>query len=125
MTFLLHMYSKVLRVLSNSSVLFCCSVYEDHSWLLDSHLAHGKAGLATEYAEKNVFWLVVCAFQEQYFFIHEAIKESLDCGNTEIYAKDLPQALQRLRQPSILDDSITGMQAEFQVYTRCPHTVMS
>ncbi|XP_065185273.1 receptor-type tyrosine-protein phosphatase S-like isoform X2 [Sycon ciliatum] len=52
--------------------------------------------------------------EEQYFFIHEAIKESLDCGNTEIYAKDLPQALQRLRQPSILDDSITGMQAEFQ-----------
>lgn len=62
--------------------------------------------------------------QEQYVFIHDAIKESLECGNTEILAKDLPQALQRLHQPSLTDDTVTSIEAEFRV-RHCALTVVT
>ena len=61
------------------------------------------------------FCFSLFAFQEQYFFIHDALKESLECGNTEILAKDLPAAIKSLHQPSLTDDTVTAIEAEYQV----------
>lgn len=52
--------------------------------------------------------------EDQYFFIHEAMLEAIQCGDTEINAKDLPTAMQRLNEV-VADDGSTAIELEFKV----------
>jgi len=52
--------------------------------------------------------------EDQYIFIHDAILEAINCGNTELPARNLYNHLHSLTTP---DDqsNITGMELEFKV----------
>ena len=60
--------------------------------------------------------LTVYFSQDQYFFIHDAVLEAIQCGYTEINAKDLPHAMQKLSEV-IADDGSTAIELEFKVET--------
>jgi netrin-G3 ligand len=51
--------------------------------------------------------------EDQYFFIHEAVLEAIQCGDTEINAKDLPTAMQRLNEV-VSDDGSIAIELEFK-----------
>ncbi|XP_065834466.1 receptor-type tyrosine-protein phosphatase delta-like [Oscarella lobularis] len=51
--------------------------------------------------------------EDQYFFIHDAVLEAIQCGYTEINAKDLPHAMQKLSEV-IADDGSTAIELEFK-----------
>ena len=51
--------------------------------------------------------------QEQYIFIHDAILESVSCGDTQIVAGDLRDALEKLRMST--QTGQTGLASQFQV----------
>ena len=52
--------------------------------------------------------------EEQYIFIHEAINEAIQSGQTEVSARNLLTHLQALLQP-IDNSSLTEMELEFKV----------
>ena len=53
------------------------------------------------------------SLQEQYIFIHDAILESVTCGDTQIVAGDLRDALEKLRMST--QTGQTGLSSQFQV----------
>ena len=52
--------------------------------------------------------------EDQYIFIHDALLEAINCGNTELPAGDLYNHLHRLTTPAS-DSPVTGMEIEFKV----------
>ena len=52
-------------------------------------------------------------FQDQYIFIHDAILESVTCGDTEIEAGDLRKRLARLKTTDV--SGRTGLDLQFAV----------
>lgn len=53
--------------------------------------------------------------QEQYIFIHDAILESVTCGNTEISSADLRLTIKKMSRVNP-DDNMTILQTQFKVY---------
>ena len=51
--------------------------------------------------------------QAQYMFIHDALKELILCGETEILAPNLGIAINKL---SKVKDDTTGFEMQFEVY---------
>ena len=51
--------------------------------------------------------------EDQYIFIHDALLEAVQSGNTEISARHLYAHIQKLGQP--LADGSCGMETEFKV----------
>jgi hypothetical protein len=51
--------------------------------------------------------------EDQYVFIHDAVLEAVQSGNTEILARNLGTHIQKLSQR--LQDGATGMEHEFRV----------
>lgn len=51
--------------------------------------------------------------EDQYIFIHDAILEAVQCGNTEVPARNLYGHIQRLTER--LGTDTTGMEREFKV----------
>ena len=52
--------------------------------------------------------------EDQYVFIHDALLEAVQSGNTEIPARNLYAHIQKLTQPEA-GETITGMDMEFEV----------
>ena len=57
------------------------------------------------------------SLQDQYIFIHDAVLESLSCGDTQIQAGDLVKAIQKLREKDEVTQR-TGYETQFQVWRR-------
>ena len=53
------------------------------------------------------------SLQEQYIFIHDAILESVTCGDTQIMASDLRDALEKIQMDP--QSGATGLVSQFQV----------
>ena len=65
--------------------------------------------------------------QDQYMFIHDAILESVTCGDTQISAGDLRRQIQRMSQVA-QGKNCTGFQYQFQILeqvTPKPNEVIS
>ena len=56
--------------------------------------------------------------EDQYIFIHDALVEAVQSGNTEVSARHLYAHLQKLSQP--LSDGSCGMETEFKVNACSP-----
>ena len=55
--------------------------------------------------------------QDQYAFIHDAVLETVICGDTQIPASDIQRALHQLKKPDKNFDGpeMTGFDKQFQV----------
>ena len=53
------------------------------------------------------------SLQDQYIFIHDAVLESVTCGDTQIGAGDLRDVLEKLRMGP--QSGPTGLASQFQV----------
>ncbi|XP_041360358.1 tyrosine-protein phosphatase Lar-like isoform X2 [Gigantopelta aegis] len=51
--------------------------------------------------------------EDQYIFIHDALAEAVQCGNTEVAARNLSVHIQKLTQPEP-GETVTGMELEFK-----------
>ncbi|XP_025110636.1 receptor-type tyrosine-protein phosphatase F-like isoform X2 [Pomacea canaliculata] len=51
--------------------------------------------------------------EDQYIFIHDALLEAVQCGNTEVPARNLAAHIQKLTQPEP-GETVTGMELEFK-----------
>ena len=56
--------------------------------------------------------------QDQYAFIHDAVLETLICGDTQIPASDVRRSLDRLRKADKNFEGMTGFHNQFQVQQR-------
>ena len=56
--------------------------------------------------------------QAQYVFVHDALCEVIQCGDTEILASRLSSTVENMAQ-NISGQTITGFQEQFQVSTLC------
>ena len=56
--------------------------------------------------------------QAQYVFVHDALCEVIQCGDTEIFASRLSSTVESMAQ-NISGQTITGFQEQFQVSTTC------
>ena len=61
-----------------------------------------------------VAFVVRVLLQEQYVFIHDAVLESIVCGNTQIPAEDFRTTFEALKQAKP-DADESGFQAQFNV----------
>ena len=59
-------------------------------------------------------YLYIYILQEQYMFIHDAILESITCGNTQVSAADLQRAVIKLKQRDP-GTQLTGYEQQFKV----------
>ncbi len=57
----------------------------------------------------------ISLWQNQYAFIHDAVMESLLCGDTRIPAFDLQRAVERLAQTEDENGGKTGFEQQFEV----------
>ena len=57
--------------------------------------------------------------QAQYVFVHDALCEVIQCGDTEILASRLSSTVENMAQNIISCQTITGFQEQFQVSTVC------
>lgn len=62
--------------------------------------------------------------EDQYVFIHDALQEAVNCGTTEVPARNLYAYIQKLTQIEG-GENVTGMELEFKVQTenttvKCP-----
>ena len=55
--------------------------------------------------------------QDQYIFIHDAILESVTCGDTQIEAGNLRRRLTQLQNKD--ESGRTGFELQFSVSTQC------
>ena len=55
--------------------------------------------------------------QDQYIFIHDAILESVTCGDTQIEAGNLRRRLTQLQKKD--ESGRTGFELQFSVSTQC------
>ena len=53
--------------------------------------------------------------QDQYAFIHDAVLETLICGDTQIPSSDLLRALDKLKKVDKHFNGKTGFEKQFQV----------
>ena len=53
--------------------------------------------------------------QDQYAFIHDAVLETLICGDTQISSSDLLRALDKLKKVDKHVARMTGFEKQFQV----------
>ncbi len=60
------------------------------------------------------FQYLFSLFQEQYIFIHDAILESVTCGDTEIPSANLMLVLQKLIENNP-QDNMSMLQTQFKV----------
>ena len=51
-------------------------------------------------------------------FIHDAVLESLTCGDTQILASGLSGAIEKLKEKNT-ETGRTGFETQFQVYHTC------
>ena len=56
--------------------------------------------------------------QAQYVFVHDALCEVIQCGDTEISASKLGSAVETMAQ-SLPGKVVTGFEEQFQVSTCC------
>ena len=56
-------------------------------------------------------------------FIHDAILESITCGNTQVSAADLNRAVTKLKQRDP-HTKLTGYESQFKVYHSVLHLTM-
>ena len=54
------------------------------------------------------------SLQQQYIFLHDALLEAIECGVTEVAARDLQNQLQSLSEPDPVTDK-TGLEKIFEV----------
>ena len=54
--------------------------------------------------------------EDQYVFIHDALQEAVNCGTTEVPARNLYAYIQKLTQIEG-GENVTGMELEFKVQT--------
>lgn len=54
--------------------------------------------------------------EDQYVFIHDALQEAVNCGTTEVPARNLYAYIQKLTQIEG-GENVTGMELEFKVET--------
>ncbi len=66
--------------------------------------------VSTEHAH---YWLWLCV-QDQYVFIHDAILESVTCGDTQISAGDLRRQIQKMSAVAP-GKTTSGFQYQFQI----------
>ncbi len=52
--------------------------------------------------------------QDQYMFVHNAVLESLVCGNTQIFIHEMQQAMENLQRWDS-KTGLSGFQTQFQV----------
>lgn len=63
--------------------------------------------------------------EDQYIFIHDALCEAVQCGSTEVLARNLYAHIQTLSQPEP-GETVTGMELEYKVwYQTLWHTLVS
>ena len=62
----------------------------------------------------QLIYLYLYLLQEQYTFIHDAILESITCGNTQVNAADLQRAVIQLKQRDP-HTKLTGYEQQFKV----------
>lgn len=55
--------------------------------------------------------------EDQYVFIHDALQEAVNCGTTEVPARNLYAYIQKLTQIEG-GENVTGMELEFKVRTK-------
>ena len=60
----------------------------------------------------------IVMLQAQYVFVHDALCEVIQCGDTEILASRLSSTVENMAQ-NISGQTITGFQEQFQVSTLC------
>ena len=60
--------------------------------------------------------LYIYILQEQYMFVHDAILESITCGNTQLSAADLQRTVTKLKQRDP-GTQLTGYEQQFKVCT--------
>lgn len=53
--------------------------------------------------------------EDQYIFIHDALQEAVNCGTTEVPARNLYAYIQKLTQIEG-GENVTGMELEFKVH---------
>lgn len=58
---------------------------------------------------------IISQVQDQYFFIHEAVAEAIECGVTEVKVDVFPRYLEQLEQLVGVDSDTTGIELEFRV----------
>ena len=66
---------------------------------------------------QHIDWLCLILrvlLQEQYTFIHDAILESITCGNTQVGAADLQRAVNKLKQRDP-HTALTGYEQQYKV----------
>ena len=63
-----------------------------------------------------VLLMTSCYIQAQYVFVHDALCEVIQCGDTEILASRLSSTVENMAQ-NISGQTITGFQEQFQVST--------
>ena len=107
-------YMGLSRLLSNRCMCIvypCWDTVYTSSFLCISR--HCNCTLITNIEMLSKLGCVVCP-QDQYVFIHDAILESVTCGDTQISAGDLRKQIQRLSQV-VQNKSCTGFQFQFQI----------
>ena len=70
--------------------------------------------IAAEHVSTLTIATFMCAIQEQYIFIHDAILEAVTCGDTQVCAANLRRKVQKLsrRNPKT---QLTGYERHFKV----------
>ena len=62
-----------------------------------------------------VFNILMNIIKDQYAFIHDAVLETLICGDTQIPASDLRRSIDRLKNAEKSLDRKSGFDRQFQV----------
>ncbi len=58
---------------------------------------------------------VYCCSQSQYVFIHEALMESIMCGDNSIKAPNLKKRVKELKE-TMADTGLSGFETQFKVF---------
>ena len=94
----------------------------DHMWQTESILLTVVTSLCKFFQYlpailKHKHCTLFSMLQDQYIFIHDAILESVTCGDTQIEAGNLRRRLTQLQKKD--DSGRTGFELQFSVSTQC------